>query len=277
MARSFGWVIAALPFIERLLTRPGQFSRDRGRDAQHRLAGAGLESLSEEAVREDEARARADFDALLEVAGDGIFVFDRDGRMVRASRWARERFQGHVGGVPETLAEIRARVDPRGPDGEPETLMPAERALRGEVVDREIVFSDGRRLHVRAAPIRDEAGEIRGAVSISRDITDLHRALSERARLDGAVKTARLVAHAVNNQLAFITGYAGLLLEDAEAAGTGPAQAQAEMLRQVLQAADNAAAMVARLQRIARFEETDQGGGPMLDLEAATDASGSPG
>jgi hypothetical protein len=197
--------------------------------------------------------------------------------MVRASRWGRERFQGHVGGVPETLAEIRARVDPRGPDGEPEALMPAERALRGEVVDRQIVFSDGRRLHVRAAPIRDAAGEIRGAVSISRDITDLHAALSDRARLDGAVKTARLVAHAVNNQLAFITGYAGLLLDDFEGDGAGLTDGQAEMLRQVLSAAENAAAMIARLQRIARFEETDHGGGPMLDLEAATDASGKPG
>src|SRR5205823_1741430 len=135
-------------------------------DAKRPVGGAASRIAAEGVMRDDEASARADLDALLEVAGDGIFVFDRDGRMVRASRWALDRFRAQVGGVPETLAEIRARVDPRGPDGQPEPLMPAECALRGEVVDRQIVCSDGRRLHVRAAPIRDSSGEIRGAVSI---------------------------------------------------------------------------------------------------------------
>ncbi len=40
--------------------------------------------------------------------------------------------------------------------------------------------------------------------------------------------------------------------------------------------AARASAIVAQLQRIDRFAETDHGGGPMLDLEAATEPRQSP-
>jgi hypothetical protein len=92
----------------------------------------------------------------------------------------------------------------------------------------------------------------------------MRRAAAERAQLDGAVKTARLVAHELGNQLAIIIGYG----EQLAAGLTGE---QAEHAERVVAGAEAAGRIIARLQRIIRFEETDVGGGPMLDLVAATD------
>jgi len=210
--------------------------------------------------------AARDLQAILDAVTDALLIFDTSGRIVRASRWAHDRFVSHVGSVPPTLSEIRARVDPRYPDGMPASLLPAERALLGEQVDTQLIFSDRRHLHIRAAPIRDAEGGIRDAVSISRDITDVRAAEVERAQLDGAVKTARLVAHEINNQLQLVTAYGGLLLD-----GGGLDDPNLDMLRHMVAAADRMAALLERLQRITRFEETDIGGGPMLDLNAAID------
>jgi nitrogen-specific signal transduction histidine kinase len=213
--------------------------------------------------REAPAAARTALAAVLDAVDTGVFVFDAQGRIVSMSRWARERFMGHLGRVPETLEEIRQGVDPRRPDGAIEPLLPAQRALRGERVDTELIFSDGRRLHVQATPIVGPNGEIQGAVSVSRDITELHTAIAGRARLDGAVKTSRLLAHEINNQLALLVGYGTLL--------TGQVEGEvSESIATMVAAAEQIAELVHRLQGIVRFEETDLGGGPMLDLERAT-------
>ena len=201
--------------------------------------------------------------AVLDAVDTGVFVFDAQGKILTMSRWARERFIGHLGRVPESLQEIREGVDPRRPDGAIEPLLPAERALRGERVDTELLFSDGRRLHVQATPIVGPNGTVQGAVSVSRDITDLHTAIAGRARLDGAVKTSRLLAHEINNQLALLVGYGTLL--------TGQVDGEvADTIATMVDAAEQIAELVHRLQGIVRFEETDLGGGPMLDLERAT-------
>ncbi len=102
---------------------------------------------------------------------------------------------------------------------------------------------------------------------VARDITELHAAIAERARLDGAVKTAHLVAHRLNNELAPVRGYGELLAETLEGE-------LAALARRVVQGADDAAATVARLQRIVRFEETESAGVQMLDLDAAVGPPG---
>jgi nitrogen fixation/metabolism regulation signal transduction histidine kinase len=208
-------------------------------------------------------RAASMLAAVLDAVDVGVFVFDAEGRIVTMSRWARERFLGHLGRVPATLEEIRLGVEPRRPDGAAEPLLPAERALRGERVDTELIYSDGRRLHVQAVPVIGPDGAVQGAVSVSRDITDLHAAIAGRARLDGAVKTSRLLAHEINNQLALMVGYGTLL--------TGQVDGEVgKTIATMVEAAEQIAELVHRLQGIVRFEETDLGGGPMLDLEKAT-------
>jgi GAF domain-containing protein len=87
--------------------------------------------------------------------------------------------------------------------------------------------------------------------------------IAESARLDGAIKTARLVAHEINNQLSPVRGYAEVL-------GDVLGGEQAELARRIMNGAEAAARTVARLQQIIRFEETETSGYRMLNLEAAT-------
>jgi transcriptional regulator with GAF, ATPase, and Fis domain len=96
-----------------------------------------------------------------------------------------------------------------------------------------------------------------------RELERLVATVAEGARLDGAIKTARLVAHELNNQLAPVRGYSEVLTEmlDGEAA---------VLAGRILRGAEASAATVARLQRIIRFEETELAGFRMLNLDAAT-------
>jgi signal transduction histidine kinase len=145
-----------------------------------------------------------------------------------------------------------------------------ERALRGELVEAQAALfrrpgeAEELRLQVSAAPLGDRAGGVRGAVVVYTDVTELHRAIAERARLDGAVKTARLIAHELNNKLTAVVANADLLLSRLDGESVKCAE-------EIVQGAEEAAAIVARLNQIVRVEEADVGlGVPVLDLEAST-------
>ena len=106
-------------------------------------------------------------------------------------------------------------------------------------------------------------GKQRAAAAFARVIS-LTRENARLERLDGAVKTARLVAHELNNKLAYTLGY-GELLIDVLTEDEPKRYAQA-----MTRGAADAAAIVDRLQRLIRFEERDYASGmPMLDLEAS--------
>src|SRR5207253_381666 len=62
-----------------------------------------------------------------------------------------------------------------------------------------------------AIHVVDEGGQVTGAVVMTRDVTTLHEMIEERARLDGALKTVRTVAHELNNKLSILTLYADTL------------------------------------------------------------------
>jgi uncharacterized protein YciW len=83
-----------------------------------------------------------------------------------------------------------------------------------------------------------------------------------RARLDGAVKTARTVADQLNNRLGLMLGYGELLTEQVEGE---PHQ----LASSIVEGAAAAAATVNRLQQIVRFAEIPTPVGPALDLESA--------
>jgi hypothetical protein len=87
--------------------------------------------------------------------------------------------------------------------------------------------------------------------------------VANQARLDGAVKTARLVGHQLGNQLAPVAGYAEVLCDLA-------APEQAELADRINRAALRAGDTLSRLQRIIRFEEVEICGQTMLDLDAAS-------
>ncbi|HEY3080889.1 MAG TPA: GAF domain-containing protein [Chloroflexota bacterium] len=217
---------------------------------------------------EERERARRELEAVLDAASDSVVVYRADGRLVRANRIARQRFVDRIGEVPRSLDEYLDRARPTQA-AEP-MRTPAQRALDGETADGVLTYADTkgreRRFHVHAAPILGSDGSVQAAVVVSRDITDLEDAIAERARLDGAVKTARLVAHQLNTKLAIVLGNAEMLRADLDGA-------DAELADDVLQGADDAARIVARLQRLIRFEETEMAGIAMLDLDAATSRS----
>ena len=103
----------------------------------------------------------------------------------------------------------------------------------------------------------------------------LWRQEARAARLEGALLVARTAAHRINNSLAPVTGYAELLT--CTAGGTSDPQVRAYAER-ILEAAEQAAAEIALLQRIVRLEEDRTGPIAVLDLEAsAASAAGTTG
>jgi CheY-like chemotaxis protein len=237
------------------------------RQIEVRASRARLEAERTRLARET-ADTVAQLEAILDVADEAIVVYAPDGRMLRQNRFAREALARRPD-IPAGLspAALHAALRPLLPDGRRLPELPLQTALRGQAVSIEYLLPDAsgrlRRLQTHAAPILDDAGNIAAAVVIWRDITEMHDAIATRARLDGAVKTARRVAHELNNQLSCIAVYGDLLGNAVE----GEAVTFAD---EVVKSVDEAAAIVARLQNLMRFEETEVAGVPMLDLSAAT-------
>ncbi|HEY3108284.1 MAG TPA: GAF domain-containing protein [Chloroflexota bacterium] len=219
---------------------------------------------------EEAQRARAEAEAVLDAADDGIAVFGADGELLRMNRRARQDCLTFFGRAPLSLRDFRELAQPTDEEGQPLVELPSERAIRGrESVAVELVRSaDGRwcRVFERAAPVREPDGTIRAVVVLWRDITELYDGIIEHARLEGAVKTARRVTHELNNQLALAVGYGELLTTMLAGGGAEPAWLAGKMHLGALQAART----VNRLGRIIRFEESEFGGQVMLDLDRAT-------
>jgi PAS domain S-box-containing protein len=123
---------------------------------------------------------RLRLETVLETLPVGVFIADGSGRLVRTNAAARA-----ISGAEALLSGSDAEVDARWSDSgvrvEPEETGIA-RALRGgetlegQVVD--LVAADGTTTTVvnRAAPIRDAAGQITGAVAAMQDVTTERRA-----------------------------------------------------------------------------------------------------
>jgi len=140
---------------------------------------------AEELVRAREAQLRAAIEAMT----DAVYISDRDGHLqVSNEAFARFYRQTSREQCPRSLGEYEATVDVCAADGSrvPVAQWPVSRALRGEtVVGQEYVLRDrntGQQWvsSYNAAPIRDEAGAITGAVTVARDITQQRREREER-------------------------------------------------------------------------------------------------
>lgn len=210
----------------------------------------------------DETRAmRAQLISYFEAADDLVLVFATDGRLVRANPTAEEWSRTLLGRLPTTFAEARFLISgPAGPEG-PSHMF--DRVRSGSSVTAEVVVGD-HHFHVRASPVWGPGGAVRAVMMIARDVTDFRRAISRQARLDGALKTARLAAHELNNRLQLLAGYGRIL----------PTLDPAEMpaiLQDMADAAAESGAVLNRMQGMLRFEEVTIGGQTVLDLDASTD------
>jgi two-component system nitrate/nitrite sensor histidine kinase NarX len=159
------------------------------------------------------AEQAAELEAIFDAMADGVVVCNRERHLVRANRAWQAMFQGYaeVSGMsrdptfaalpfPQQVArwaqlqQQRHQYLLRDASGAELSVeeVPIFRALRGETltganaVDERVVGLDGRlyEASVSAAPIRDAAGTIVGALAVSRDVTaqrQLERQVREQA------------------------------------------------------------------------------------------------
>jgi PAS domain S-box-containing protein len=151
---------------------------------------AGNDVSEREELRETLSRSVAQLESIFDVIPDSVRVFDTEGRTVRSNTQA---MQDHPQGQPSTLRELWQLDRPRTVDGTSLFMHehPTARALRGERVRGETLAvrrgADGAPviIEVNSNPLYDEAGKIRGAVTVERDVTvktQLAKALEEEAR-----------------------------------------------------------------------------------------------
>jgi PAS domain S-box-containing protein len=223
-------------------------------------------------VRAEADTMRRELETILDVAEESVVVFDREGRLIRANRRAVERITHLLGRFPDSFQDLAHQAG-ASQVGEGQLARLVGNVQRGQASSEllPVVGADGqvRQIQVHLAPARNAAGDVTAIVLLARDISELHDAIVERGRLDGAVKTARRAAHELNNSLSPLVGYGEMLArsltgEDADLAG--------RMYQSALRAAD----LLNQLQRVIRFQQTEFGGQTMLDLDAATSPPAEP-
>ena len=155
--------------------------------------------------------------AILDAAEDAILAKDRNGTITYWNT-AAERLYGYEAG--EIVGRSASLLLPPERKGELERIL--DSVAKGERIERfetTRLTKDGRTIDVSliVAPIRGADGEIVGATSIARDLTDRSRyaAESQRSeRLEVASRLARGIARELVDLVTAIQGHASLVLED---------------------------------------------------------------
>jgi serine phosphatase RsbU (regulator of sigma subunit)/PAS domain-containing protein len=243
-------------------------------------------------------RSRDELEAILEGIADAVTAQDRDGRLVYAND-AAVRMLGFAS-AQEPLAappgEFQARFEIRDEDGSPLPMerLPGRRALAGErpgpltVRYRHHGSAEDRWSRVQATPVFDERGEVRLAINVIEDLTDIkraeqgHRFLSEASRvLTGSMDyhgtlraVARLAVPTIADRCAVdLAGADGLVRVAAEPALQRPDDAAAvrSVLRVRMRLRDRelGAITFASAESGRRFDEHDRGVAEDLALRAA--------
>jgi PAS domain S-box len=159
--------------------------------------------------------AAARLAAIVSSSSDGIIGKTLDG-IVTSWNAAAERIFGYTAAemVGQSIFKL---IPPELHDSERELL---DRLRRGEAVEfseSERIRKDGRRVWISlsVSPIRDSHGEVSGAASIKRDITErkaIEEHLRETQRLQAVGQLAGGIAHEANNQMMVVLGGAHFLL-----------------------------------------------------------------
>jgi hypothetical protein len=157
--------------------------------------------------------------------GDGVVTTDVDGQVrnlndvaATITGWTSEEAAGR------NLADVLPLIDGKGaPIENPVTRVIAEGVVLGLSPDTMLVTRDGRRVPIQdsAAPIRDEAGAVVGAVIVFRDASDqlevqeqLQKAeaqLRHSQKMEAIGQLAGGIAHDFNNLMTVVLGYSEIL------------------------------------------------------------------
>jgi signal transduction histidine kinase/PAS domain-containing protein len=164
-----------------------------------------LARRARESAREAEARA-AQLEAVFDAITDGVFVYDRNGRLLQRNPAARRLnpLLGQTEYLDRPFDERITSFDIRDEAGRPldPRDVPVARVLRGEVLmgersaDTSMRLIDGSvlRVNTTGAPVRDADGAVQGAVIVSRDVTE-RRQLARRTQ--GALDALLAMAEAL--------------------------------------------------------------------------------
>ncbi len=209
---------------------------------------------AEEAMRKSEQRLQqqaAELEAVFSAHAESIIVYNADAMAVRANGAARALL-----GFDPVGKRLGQNMQNSGTPGEPDSSATA-RALRGEtVVGAPFDYAGPDGLHhallTSSAPIRSEAGQVVGAVTVAHDITDHKRAEEDRARLKEQLLAAQKmeavgslasgIAHDFNNLISVIMNYCSFALDEAPEGGS-----LRDDLIQINTAAERAARLTAQL------------------------------
>jgi signal transduction histidine kinase len=155
------------------------------------------------------ARRAAELDGVLDNMVEGVFACDKSGAVTHMNaaglRLLELSSAGAVAWAPLEAGGLAA-VHPNGRPFSPAEL-PLLRALAGEVIVEEDGVLENPRSHrpvflrSSAAPIRDAAGAIAGAVAVARDVTEV----AEFDRLKD--EFIRVAAHELKTPVAILKGY----------------------------------------------------------------------
>ena len=188
--------------------------------------------------------------AILDNLPVGVLVTDPTGGIVLAN----DMVHSICGDAPTpTLSELEARLFEDCDDP-----APISRALRSgaptPAVEFELEREDGslRTMLVDASTVSDRDSSTLGAIAVIQDVTQVKRMQRQASRdeqLRGLGTLAAGVAHTFNNSLAVILGHAEL------AARQGPDATLAPHISAITSAARDSAAIVGRIQDVARTRE----------------------
>jgi two-component system, cell cycle sensor histidine kinase and response regulator CckA len=200
--------------------------------------------------------------------GDGVIATDREGCVTflnpvaeTLTGWPRTEARGRP------VSQVLKLVDEQSREPIPD---PIARALRERVLvamtnPTALISRTGTEVPVEhgASPVRDDSGEVRGAILVFRDIGK-RRQLEEQARhsqkMDAVGRLAGGVGGDFNNVLTVITGYAELLRADAP--NNSPNSRFAD---EIIWAAERAAALTRQLLAFSRGTTAQP---KVLDLNA---------
>jgi hypothetical protein len=195
------------------------------------------------------------FGATLSGIGDAVLVTDSDGRVTFLNPVA-ETLTGwpivDARGKPATALLQLLNEKSREPVENPVARALRERVMVGGQEPLVLVSRSGAELPVEhsASPVRDDAGEVQGAVLIFRDISkrlQLEEQATHAQKMDAVGRLAGGVAGDFNNVLTVITGYAELLR--AEIPGASPMR---RFVDEIIYAGERAAALTRHLLAFSR-------------------------
>ncbi len=180
------------------------------REAHIRRERRRAEEALKIALKETEEGRRL-LDAVFTAQTDGVLICDAGGTIIRTNPAGTAFFGFDPTGM--RLEEVVERLHIKGGLDASTT----RRALRGETTVNAEQAAGERTIETSSAPMRDAAGHIVGAVTISRDVTERKLAeerLRQTHKLESIGLLAGGIAHDFNNILTAVSGNISLALAD---------------------------------------------------------------